>query len=77
MNHTSRKKQSTINFAYTFTEGSPCRLHDGSRGICKNIAYCESIKEGLRTGILGYHNIVGCSFEVRNRHKPFFVDSFQ
>lgn len=43
-------------------EGSPCTMHDGRTGTCKNVDRCESIKQGLRHGQLRYMDIVGCSF---------------
>lgn len=49
---------------FSLSEGSPCNMHDGRKGTCKNIDHCDSIKQALRHGQLRLQNIVGCSFVV-------------
>lgn len=46
-------------------------MYDGSKGICKNVDHCQSIKDGLRSGKLRYHQIVGCSFMVKKKINNF------
>ena len=47
-------------------------MHDGRKGICKNVDHCESIKQALRHGQLRLENIVRCSFMVNE----IIFDSF-
>lgn len=53
-----------MNLIPIVSEGSICTLYDGSKGICKNIGQCESIKEGIKHRTLKLEQIVGCSFVV-------------
>lgn len=53
-----------IHVFFPLSEGSPCNMHDGGRGMCKNIEHCVSLKQALRHGQLRLQNIVGCSFVV-------------